>query len=278
MKCPKCQADNADDAKFCIKCGASTESLCPNCGATTPPPHRKRGEGGFHLCPLGVCVWKRSRDDYEFHLWRSLSLYTVARKRGLIGLRTEGGDFLKLKPGSDFDEVEWAVLENLPNAREEVSADKLRNVSKKTFVLIMAMFIVGVLGAWLYYGYFYGTGRPGDHECDVCGLEGSPGWQQVIVTEVWEGGKKVRTERELVNITEIWSGDEIVGEYCQRHAFAYLITHPEACVSTILSDPEGWDGGVAFPLVVHSGLWAAAGMLAFGTSITRWAKATALRQ
>jgi class 3 adenylate cyclase/tetratricopeptide (TPR) repeat protein len=36
MKCPKCQHDNPDDAKFCIECASPMEFHCPNCGAITP--------------------------------------------------------------------------------------------------------------------------------------------------------------------------------------------------------------------------------------------------
>ena len=36
MKCPKCQFENPDNAKFCIECASSMEFHCPNCGAITP--------------------------------------------------------------------------------------------------------------------------------------------------------------------------------------------------------------------------------------------------
>jgi len=36
MKCPECQTDNPDDAKFCIECASPVEFHCPNCGAITP--------------------------------------------------------------------------------------------------------------------------------------------------------------------------------------------------------------------------------------------------
>jgi predicted ATPase/class 3 adenylate cyclase len=34
MKCPKCQFDNAKDAKFCNECGSRLELGCPKCGRT----------------------------------------------------------------------------------------------------------------------------------------------------------------------------------------------------------------------------------------------------
>ena len=36
MKCPNCQHENPDEAKFCIKCGKPMEFHCPKCGAKTP--------------------------------------------------------------------------------------------------------------------------------------------------------------------------------------------------------------------------------------------------
>jgi class 3 adenylate cyclase len=36
MKCPKCEHENPDDAKFCIECASPLEFHCPNCGALTP--------------------------------------------------------------------------------------------------------------------------------------------------------------------------------------------------------------------------------------------------
>jgi hypothetical protein len=32
MQCPRCQAQNDQDAKFCGDCGARLEAVCPNCG------------------------------------------------------------------------------------------------------------------------------------------------------------------------------------------------------------------------------------------------------
>src|SRR5215510_6184512 len=33
MKCPRCQADNRDGARFCRECGATFTAACPSCGA-----------------------------------------------------------------------------------------------------------------------------------------------------------------------------------------------------------------------------------------------------
>jgi len=36
MKCPKCQFENSDDAKFCNECGDKLESICTECNKTNP--------------------------------------------------------------------------------------------------------------------------------------------------------------------------------------------------------------------------------------------------
>lgn len=37
MKCPKCQHENRDGAKFCEECGEKLQSVCPKCGAELRP-------------------------------------------------------------------------------------------------------------------------------------------------------------------------------------------------------------------------------------------------
>ena len=49
MKCPQCQAENPEDAKFCIDCAAPMELLCPNCGAPTPAKGRFCKECAYDL-------------------------------------------------------------------------------------------------------------------------------------------------------------------------------------------------------------------------------------
>jgi len=36
MKCPKCQSENREGAKFCLKCGEKLEVECPQCGKSLP--------------------------------------------------------------------------------------------------------------------------------------------------------------------------------------------------------------------------------------------------
>jgi uncharacterized membrane protein YvbJ len=36
MKCPSCQFENREEAKFCLKCGEKLEFKCPKCGKHLP--------------------------------------------------------------------------------------------------------------------------------------------------------------------------------------------------------------------------------------------------
>ena len=51
MKCPKCQLDNPEGAKFCNGCGAplTSELVCPQCGQTNPQGSRFCNECGHAL-------------------------------------------------------------------------------------------------------------------------------------------------------------------------------------------------------------------------------------
>ena len=37
MKCPKCQFENREGAKFCGKCRSKLSLICPHCDAENPP-------------------------------------------------------------------------------------------------------------------------------------------------------------------------------------------------------------------------------------------------
>ena len=37
MKCPHCQHENPEDARFCNGCGHKLELACPECGKVNPP-------------------------------------------------------------------------------------------------------------------------------------------------------------------------------------------------------------------------------------------------
>jgi class 3 adenylate cyclase/tetratricopeptide (TPR) repeat protein len=49
MKCPKCQTENKEGAKFCIECGYQFELKCPQCGHPLPPVAKFCEECGYQI-------------------------------------------------------------------------------------------------------------------------------------------------------------------------------------------------------------------------------------
>jgi len=49
MKCPKCQFDNPDEAKFCNECGARIELACPQCSAVNPAGSKFCNQCGYMI-------------------------------------------------------------------------------------------------------------------------------------------------------------------------------------------------------------------------------------
>ena len=49
MKCPKCQFDNPDDARFCNECGSKLELVCTKCGKANPPSSKFCNACGHNL-------------------------------------------------------------------------------------------------------------------------------------------------------------------------------------------------------------------------------------
>jgi class 3 adenylate cyclase len=53
MKCPRCQFDNPEPAKYCVNCGERVGTVCPACRAVNATGHKYCGECGYALtgCP-----------------------------------------------------------------------------------------------------------------------------------------------------------------------------------------------------------------------------------
>jgi class 3 adenylate cyclase/tetratricopeptide (TPR) repeat protein len=49
MKCPKCQFENLQDAKFCVHCGKKLETICTKCGSSNSSAFNFCGECGHDL-------------------------------------------------------------------------------------------------------------------------------------------------------------------------------------------------------------------------------------
>jgi len=49
MKCPECQFENREGAKFCNKCGHKLEIICSKCGTSNQPGAFFCDECGYNL-------------------------------------------------------------------------------------------------------------------------------------------------------------------------------------------------------------------------------------
>jgi hypothetical protein len=61
MKCPECQFDNREGAKFCKECGAKLDFVCPGCGAEFISPDKFCDECGYDLSKTA----KGTKIDYS---------------------------------------------------------------------------------------------------------------------------------------------------------------------------------------------------------------------
>ena len=49
MKCPKCQFENREGARFCGNCRAKLSQVCPHCKSENPPENKFCDECGQDL-------------------------------------------------------------------------------------------------------------------------------------------------------------------------------------------------------------------------------------
>ena len=66
MKCPKCQFENADGAKFCNECGNKLELTCPQCGKVNQPGSKFCNECGHNLALSSESSPKPSPKELSF--------------------------------------------------------------------------------------------------------------------------------------------------------------------------------------------------------------------
>jgi len=66
MKCSKCEFDNHEDVKFCVKCGTELEIECPNCEAKIPSGKKFCSDCGHNLASLSEPFPKSNSFDHRF--------------------------------------------------------------------------------------------------------------------------------------------------------------------------------------------------------------------
>ena len=73
MKCPRCQADNLVDTKFCGQCAAPLILACPSCGAPNPLGNRVCDLGAASLISAPFILAGGLKLIYDLALWRTFS-------------------------------------------------------------------------------------------------------------------------------------------------------------------------------------------------------------
>ena len=94
MQCPQCQAENPDQAKFCLECGAKLQAVCPECGAALPPAAKFCFECGAKvgvpaapppppsMAPAATRRWMASAKRMPVSTGSSGSTAAMARRMG----------------------------------------------------------------------------------------------------------------------------------------------------------------------------------------------------
>jgi class 3 adenylate cyclase/tetratricopeptide (TPR) repeat protein len=94
MKCPSCQFELRDGAKFCAECGTQLESECTNCGAPTSHGEKFCSKCGHHLGPPSEAIPKARSMDERFdqirrYLPKGITEKILSQKNKIEGERKQ---------------------------------------------------------------------------------------------------------------------------------------------------------------------------------------------
>jgi class 3 adenylate cyclase/tetratricopeptide (TPR) repeat protein len=94
MKCPKCQAENSDERKFCRECGAKLLLMCPQCGLENLPSDKFCGECGHNLTlpseqPLEDLSFDEKLDKIQRYLPKGLTEKILSQRNKIEGERKQ---------------------------------------------------------------------------------------------------------------------------------------------------------------------------------------------
>jgi ribosomal protein L40E len=94
MKCPECQFENPEGAKFCNQCGKKIELTCQECGKLNPPGSRFCNECGHNLTlPQEPIPKEQSFDEklnkIQRYLPKGLTEKILAQKERIEGERKQ---------------------------------------------------------------------------------------------------------------------------------------------------------------------------------------------
>jgi class 3 adenylate cyclase/tetratricopeptide (TPR) repeat protein len=151
MKCPKCQFENPDSAKFCSECGNKLEIRCPECGKVNPLGSKFCNKCGHNLTiPVSPVLKELSFDEklakIQRYLPQDLTKKILAQKDKIEGERKqvtvmfcdmEGFTSLSEKLGS---EETYALMDEIYEILIHKVHDYEGTVNELTGDGIMALF------------------------------------------------------------------------------------------------------------------------------------------
>ena len=123
MKCPKCQFENREGAKFCKECGSKLELACPECGARFVSPSKFCDECGFDLSK----ATKASKVDYstpESYTPKHLAKKILTTRSSIEGERK-------------FVTVLFADVANYTSISEKLDPEEVHQIMDGCFEIIM---------------------------------------------------------------------------------------------------------------------------------------------
>jgi class 3 adenylate cyclase/tetratricopeptide (TPR) repeat protein len=94
MKCPKCQADNKKEARFCRKCGAKLSLICPQCGSENLPEDNFCDQCGHNLAlpsepPSKDLSFNEKLDKIQRYLPKGLTEKILSQRNKIEGERKQ---------------------------------------------------------------------------------------------------------------------------------------------------------------------------------------------
>jgi len=94
MKCPKCQFDNRNEAKFCKECGHRFEIACPGCGNNMDVGSKFCDQCGYNLTLPSEAVPKdlsfdEKLDKIQRYLPKGLTEKILAQRGKIEGERKQ---------------------------------------------------------------------------------------------------------------------------------------------------------------------------------------------
>ncbi|TET44026.1 MAG: zinc-ribbon domain-containing protein, partial [Dehalococcoidia bacterium] len=124
MKCPKCQFDNREGAKFCLRCGAPLGLACPRCGRSVSPEAVFCDECGYDLRRPAEAVSALRRGEAQAYTPKFLADKILSTRRSIEGER-------KLVT------VLFADVANYTSISEKLDPEEVHHIMDGCFRIIM---------------------------------------------------------------------------------------------------------------------------------------------